>query len=92
MLTSSQKYLRRVNENLQNLKMKFDISEILIKSKEVSSKILTNENKILENLEVIDTNSVDIAKNKQSLHLNTVKLSSYSSLINENKNKINNIV
>ena len=92
MLTSSQKYFRKVNENLQNLKMKFDISGLLLKSKEHDSKMDTNENKILENLEVIDTNSVDIAKNKQSLHLNTVKLNSHNSLINENKNEIDNIV
>ena len=92
MLTSSQKYFRKVNENLQNLKMKFDISGLLLKSKEHDSKMDTNENKILENLEVIDTNSVDIAKNKQSLHLNTVKLNSHNSLVNENKNKIDNII
>ena len=85
MLTSNQKYFRQINNNLQNLKLKFDISSLLIKSKEVDSKIDTNENKILENLELID-------KNKRGLYLNTVKLNSHYSLINENKNEIDNIV
>ena len=61
--------------------MKFDISSLLIKPKEVDSKIDTNEDKTLENLEVIN-------KNKRGLYLNTIKLNSHDSLINENKNKI----
>ena len=49
------KYYRKISENIDNIKMKFDISALLVKSKEHDSKIDTNKNNISENLTLIQT-------------------------------------
>ena len=43
------KYYRRIAQNIDNVTMKFDISALLIKSKEHDSKIDTNK-KILQKI------------------------------------------
>ena len=44
------KYYRRIIQNIDYVRMKFDISALLVKSKEHDSKIETNKNNISENL------------------------------------------
>ena len=44
------KYYRRIIQNIDNVRMKFDISALLVKSKEHDSKIDTNK----ENLSLIN--------------------------------------
>ena len=50
------KYYRRIIQNIDNVRMKFDISSLLVKSKEHDSKIETNKNNIAENLTLINSN------------------------------------
>ena len=50
------KYYRRIIQNIGNVTMKFDISALLVKSKEHHSKIETNKNNIAENLTLINSN------------------------------------
>ena len=50
------KYYRRIIQNIDNVRMKFDISALLVKSKEHDSKIETNRNNIAENLTLINSN------------------------------------
>ena len=49
------KYYRRIIQNIDNVRMKFDISASLVKSKEHDSKIDTNKNNISENSTLIQT-------------------------------------
>ena len=51
------KYYRRIIQNIDNVTMKFDISALLVKSKEHDSKIETNKNNIAENLTLINSKS-----------------------------------
>ena len=44
------KYYRRIIQNIDNVRMKFDISALLVKSKEHDSKTDTNKENITENL------------------------------------------
>ena len=57
------KYYRRIIQNIDNVKMKFDISTLLVKSKEHDSKIETNESNISDNLGKIETNESNISSN-----------------------------
>ena len=50
------KYYRRIIQNIDNVRMKFDISSLLVKSKEQDSKIEANKNNIAENLSLINSN------------------------------------
>ena len=70
------KYYRRIIQNIDNVRMKFDISALLVKSKEHDSKINDIENDISDNLELINTNRCNISDNLE--------------LINTNKNNITN--
>ena len=47
------KYYGRIIQNIDNVRMKFDISALLVKSKEHDSKIDTNKENIAENLSLI---------------------------------------
>ena len=47
------KYYRRIIQNIDYIRIKFDISALLVKSKEHDSKIETNKNNISENLTLI---------------------------------------
>ena len=49
------KYYRRIIQNIDNVRMKFNISALLVKSKEHDSKIDTNKQNISENLNLIQT-------------------------------------
>ena len=75
------KYYRRIIQNIDNVRMKFDINALIVKSKEHDSKIETNKNNIAENLTLInskfETNKNNIAENL--------------SLINSNENRLDNI-
>ena len=44
------KYYRRIIQNIDNVRIKFDISALLVKSKEHDSKIENHRNNISENL------------------------------------------
>ena len=50
------KYYRRIIQNIDNVRMKFDISALLVKSKEHDSKIDSNKNNIAENSILINSN------------------------------------
>ena len=75
MLTSSQKYFRKLNENLQNLKMKFDISSLLLKSKEHDSKIKDIENNNIDfdtKIKKLDRNII-LLNNNLTNHIDQYK-------------------
>ena len=55
------KYYRRIIQNIDNVRMKFDISSLLVKSKEHDSKIDTNKSNISSNLELINDNKTNIS-------------------------------
>ena len=50
------KYYRRIIQNIDNVRMKFDISALLVKYKEHDSKIDTNKENIAENSTLINSN------------------------------------
>ena len=75
------KYYRRIIQNIDNVRMKFDISALLVKSKEHDSKIETNKNNISENLTLINS-KFETNKNNISENL---------TLINSNENRLDNI-
>ena len=75
------KYYRRIIQNIDNVRMKFDISALLVKSKEHDSKIDTNKENIAENLSLINS-KFETNKNNISENL---------TLINSNKNRLDNI-
>ena len=78
------KYYRRIIQNIDNVRMKFDISALSVKSKEHDSKIETNKNNISENLTLINSKSDIIETNKN-------KISENLTLINSNENRLDNI-
>ena len=64
------KYCKRIIQNIDNVRMKFDIRALLVKSKENDSKIETNKNNISENLTLINTKSDIIETNKNNISEN----------------------
>ena len=78
------KYYRRIIQNIDNVRMKFDISALLVKSKEHDSEIDTNKENIAENSTLINSKSDIIEDNKNNISEN-------STLINSNKNRLDNI-
>ena len=78
------KYYRRIIQNIDNVRMKFDISALLVKSKEHDSKIDTNKENIAENSTLINSKSDIIEDNKNNISENL-------SLINSNENRLDNI-
>ena len=89
------KYYRRIIQNIDNVRMKLDISTLLVKSKEHDSKIDTNESNISDNKSKIDTNESNISSNlnlindnKSLIDTNTNNISSNLNLINDNKSLI----
>ena len=78
------KYYRRIIQNIDNVRMKFDISALLVKSKEHDSKIDTNKENIAENSTLINSKSDVIEDNKNTISENLT-------LINSNENRLNNI-
>ena len=72
------KYYRRIIQNIDNVRMKFDISTLFVKSKEHDSKIETNENNIAENVTLInskfETNKNNISENLTLINSNLILL------------------
>ena len=62
------KYYKRIIQNIDNVRMKFDISALLVKSKEHDSKIETNKNNISENLTLIQTKIDNIENNIEDIN------------------------
>ena len=79
------KYFRRIIQNINNVRMKFDISELLVKSKEHDFKIETNKNNISENLTLINSK---FETNKNNISENLTLINSKSDIIETNKNNI----
>ena len=89
------KYYRRLIQNIDNVRMKFDISTLLVKSKEHDSKIENNETNISENLSLIGDNKSNISENLKLINSksdiienNETNISENLSLIEDNENNI----
>ena len=82
------KYYRRIIQNIDNVRMKFDISALLVKSKEHDSKIDMNKSNIAENLTSINSKSDIIEDNKNNIAENLTIINSKSDIIEANKNNI----
>ena len=82
------KYYRRIIQNIDNVRMKFDINSLLVKTKEHDSKIDTNKNNISENLTLINSKSHIIEDNKNNIAENLTLINSKSNIIETNKNNI----
>ena len=85
------KYYRRIAQNIDNVTMKFDISALLLKSKEPDSKIDLNKNNIPENLTLINTKSDIIEANKNNISENLTLIDSNESRLDNIENDIVNI-
>ena len=70
------KYYRRIIQNIDNVRMKFDISALLVKSKEHDSKINTNKNNISENSTLFQT-KIDNIEN-DIVNINTKVTNNYN--------------
>ena len=86
------KYYRRISENIDNIKMKFDISSLLVKSKEHDSKIDTNESNISGNKSLIDTNTNNITNNLSKINDNNNNINYNLSKINTNNNNFTSVL
>ena len=82
------KYYRIIIQNIDNVRMKFDISTLLVKCKEHDSKINDIENDISDNLELINTNKSDISDNLELINTNKSDISDNLELVNTNKSNI----
>ena len=77
MTSVADKYYRRIIQNIDNVRIKFDISTLLVKSKEHESKINDIENDISDNLELINANKSNISDNLEktySIEENNLKI------------------
>ena len=79
------KYYRRIIQNIDKVRMKFDISALLVKSKEHDSKIDTNKENIAENLTLINSK---FETNKNNISENLTLINTKSDIIEANKNNI----
>ena len=68
MTSTVDKYYRRIIQNIDNVRMKFDISALLVKSKEHDSKIETNKENIAENLTLIQTKIDNIENDIENIN------------------------
>ena len=75
------KYYRRIINNIDNVRIKFDISSLSIKYKKHDSKIDTNKNNISSNLELINTNRNNISDNLELRNTNKSDISKIFELI-----------
>ena len=85
------KYYRQISENIDNIKFHFNISSLLVKSKEHDSKIDKNETDISSNLSKIDKNETDISSNLSKIDKNETDISSNLSKIDKNETDISKI-
>ena len=81
-------YYRRIIQNIDNVSMKFDISVLIVKSKEHDSKIDTNKENITENLTSINSKSDIVFDNKKNISENLSLINSKSDIIEANKNNV----
>ena len=79
------KHYRRIAQNIDNVTMKFDISGLLVKSKEYDFKIDMNKDNISENLTLINSK---FETNKNNISENLTLINSKSDIIEDNKNNI----
>ena len=79
------KYYNRIIRNTDNVTMQFDISALLVKSKEHDSKIDTNKNNITENLTLINSK---FESNKNNISENLTLINTKYDIIESNKNNI----
>ena len=79
------KYYWRIIQNIDNVTMKFDISALIVQSKEHDSKIDTNKENISENLILINSK---FETNKNNIAENLTLINSKSDIIETNKNNI----
>ena len=85
------KYYRQISENIDNIKMKFDISSLLVKTKEHDSKIDTNVSDISDNLGKIETNTSVIDTHQTALSNIDNDLVNLRGRINTHQTNIQNI-
>ena len=83
------KYYRRIIQNIDNVRMKFDISALLVKSKEHDFKIENNKNNISENLNLINSKSDIIEDNKENLTLIQTKIDNLENINTKVTNNYN---
>ena len=84
------KYYRRIIQNIDNVRMKFDISALLVKSKEHDSKIDTNKKNIAENLTLINSKSDIIEDNKNNISENLTLIQTKIDNIEDINTKVTN--
>ena len=82
------KHYRRIIQNIDNVRMKFDVSSLLVKYKEHDSKIENNETNIFDKLSLINTNESNISNNSNISQINKKKSEFNTLLIDNNKNNI----
>ena len=89
------KYYRRISQNVDNLKMKFDISSLLVKTKENSSEIDTNKSNISSNTSLINTHQTtlsnidnDLINLRGRINTHQTDIQNINTNINDNKNNI----
>ena len=75
------KYYRQISENIDNIKMKFDISSLLVKSKEHDSKIDTHQT----TLSNIDNDLVNL---RGRINTHQTDIQNINTNINDNRNNI----
>ena len=83
------KYYRRIIQNIDNIRMKFDISALLVKSKEHDFKIDTNKENIAENSTLINSKSDIIEDNKENLTLIQTKIDNLENINTKVTNNYN---
>ena len=84
------KYYRRIIQNIDNVRMKFDISALLVKSKEHDNKIDTNKQNIAENLSLINSKSDIIEDNKNNISENLTLIQTKIDNIEDINTKVTN--
>ena len=69
------RYYRKISQDIDNVRMKFNISSLLVKSKDHDSKIddietivKNNKTKTENNLNLISSNKVNISKNIKEIY------------------------
>ena len=79
------KYYRKIMQNIDNDRMKFDISTLFVKSKEHDSKINTNVSDISSNLSKINTNKTNISDNLLLINTNKSNITNNYNISQINK-------
>ena len=80
------KYYRRIIQNIDNVKMKFDISSLLVKTKEHDSEIDTNKNNIASNLTTLNDVDNDLISLRGRINTHQNDIQRINTNINDNRN------